>query len=940
MGPVNRRTALKLMAASAALSAGACGRQPETIVPYVNMPERLVPGEPLAFATAVTLAGIAQPVIGQTFDGRPTKLEPNVDHPAAAGSDAFTQAAILSLYDPDRSKAVRKGADTASWDGFAAEFLPRIEGHRAKRGEGLRILTGPSTSPTFFDQISTLLDRFPEARWHQWDPLGEENVLAGTELAFGRRLKPVYRFDRARCVLSLDADFLGAGPEQTLNAARFGAARRVWGDKPEGFLRLHVIEPVLSLTGSNADHRLAVRRGRVAELAQMIAARFGADNLPEGRVDENARVFVERLVQELSAHRGQALVVAGAAQPAEVHALAHWLNAQHGGLGETVEFLPVDNEAPSHLGLRELVEEIDAGNVETLLISGTNPVYSAPGDFDLADLLGKVPFSVHHGLYRNETAARTTWHLPALHDLESWSDARAADGTVTLLQPLITPLFRGRSLFSVLGAFFGELDADDREVLRAHWRRASGAGDFETWWRKSLRAGFVEGSAPQSFRPSAVAVPKPVAPAVEDDGYELVFRPDTKLWDGDFANNAWLQELPDPVTKLVWGNAALVSPRDALNLGIEDGNLLDISLGESRLMLAAMVAVGQAEGSIGLALGYGRPEAGVIGSAVGVDVNPLRRLDALWHATGAQLRAMSDTGRLIRTQEHSDMEGREIIRDLSFADFLHGAEEKNEEVPPSLYPDWDYPDAAWGMVIDQSVCIGCSACVTACQSENNIPVVGPEEVERGREMHWIRIDRYFRGEPDAAEVLFQPVPCMHCEKAPCEPVCPVEASVHDREGLNVQVYNRCIGTRFCQANCPYKVRRFNFYGYGDEQAYENLDDPLYHAAANPDVSVRSRGVMEKCTYCVQRISRAQQRADREGRELEEGEVRTACQNACPTQAIAFGDINRKDSLVSQLKGARHEYDLLGELGTRPRTSYLARIRAEAASTGSGRGEGA
>ncbi len=722
----------------------------------------------------------------------------------------------------------------------------------------------------------------------------------------------------------------GPGPRQAENASLYSQGIRVRAGT-DRMTRLYCVEPSPTITGATATHRHPVKRGNVAAVAKAVSDALDGQPIDDA-LPEDLKAFVRAAAKDLSEHPGEALVVAGETQPPEVHAMAHALNERFGARGSTMLFVEPDETERRCRDLPELARDMHDSKVDTLIILDGNPAYDAPGDLDFRTALRNVPFSLHLGLVQDETARLCRWHVPALHALEAWGDGRTASGQVALQQPLITPLYAGRSPFTILGMLLDPLaDFDDvgHRAVQAHWRRDSGADDFEGWWKTSLSHGLVADSAPRTVDPGA-AKEIDVLPDYSGEsggGYEAVFLPHPSIWDGRFANNAWLQELPEPLSKLTWGNAALLSPADADELGVEDGDIVAIDTGDGALAIPAMKSVGQARGAVGLFLGYGRLHAGEIGSGIGVDVYPIRRSESLWARPGVKLTKGEGRIELPTTQHHHDMHGRDIVRTLDLEEFTDMLGYKDEGHPPSLYPDYEYPDHAWGMVIDQTVCIGCNACMVACQSENNVAVVGPEEVVRGRNMHWLRIDRYYKGEPEDAETLFQPVLCMHCEKAPCEPVCPVEASVHDSEGLNMQVYNRCIGTRFCQANCPYKVRRFNFYGYGGEHRYKNLDAPIYEAAANPDVSVRTRGVMEKCTYCVQRINRVRHTAVAEHRDMQTGEVVTACQAACPTQAIVFGDLNDAKSPVKALKEEPHEYDLLGHLGTRPRTSYLARVRS-------------
>jgi molybdopterin-containing oxidoreductase family iron-sulfur binding subunit len=688
-----------------------------------------------------------------------------------------------------------------------------------------------------------------------------------------------------------------------------------------------------TVTGAAADRRLAVRGRDVERLARAIAAALDVrglrrDQREAGDVSGVGAETLAALVQDLRAHRGSSLVVPGELQPAGVHALAHALNDALGNVGRTVEYTdPVEvGPADQADALRTLVEEMDAGAVEILLILGGNPVLTAPADLRFGERLAKVPLRLHLGLHEDETGALCHWHVPEAHYLESWGDVRAYDGTATIIQPLIAPLYAGRTALGLLAALAGD-DRSDYEIVRAEWQRQGLGGDFEASWRRALHDGLVPGTALPARRPRLRDDwAGPLAPATPvDAGLEVVFRPDAHLLDGRFANNGWLMELPRPVTKLTWDNAALLAPATAARLRVQNEDVVEVTYREGRIHAPVWIVPGHAPESVTLQLGYGRTRGGNVARGAGVDVYPLRTADAPYLGQGATLRTTGRRYPLATTQGHQRMEGRDLIRTATLEEFRahpgfgheagHGG-----AADASLYPPVPYAGHAWGMAIDLGSCIGCQACVVACQAENNIPVVGKEEVARGREMHWIRVDRYFEGEADDPAILHQPVPCMHCEHAPCEVVCPVNATVHSSEGLNDMVYNRCVGTRYCSNNCPYKVRRFNFF------AHANWDVEVLKMAQNPDVTVRSRGVMEKCTYCVQRIEEARARAIVEGRPLRDGDVVTACQQVCPTEAIVFGDLNDPASQVAKRKAEERNYALLGELGTRPRTTYLAKIR--------------
>ncbi|UPG73040.1 4Fe-4S dicluster domain-containing protein [Roseomonas gilardii subsp. gilardii] len=933
-GPVMSRRRAGLALLGTALGLTACGEPAEEIVPYVEQPENVVPGVPMRYATALTLNGYARGVIATCFEGRPVKLEGNAAHPGSlGGTDAFTEAAILSLYDPDRSRAVRQGIRIAPREALFSALLPQLRKAEARGGAGLHLLTGHLTSPTLLRLIGELRARFPGLRWHAHEPAGEENARAGAALAFGRPLDALPRLDRATTILALDADPLGPGPDQPRHARGFARHRQARGGRGEDFSRLYVAESVPSLTGAKADHRLALPPAGLRDLAIALAAGLGAP-LEAPALDPAMARWLEAALADLRARPGEGLVLAGPWQPPEVQALVHWANHR---LGAPVEYRePLGAQAPEDLAA--LAEALRDGSAETLLILDRNPAYDAPADLGFAEALGKSgAFTLHLGGSFDETAAACRWHVPMTHPLEDWGDARATDGTVNLAQPLIKPLHDTVSPVQALAALLGRLGSDPQAELRATWQGVVPEAEFETWWRQALHDGVVPDSAPAPVMPPEPRLPELRAMPLEA-GLVLALRPDPACWDGRFANNAWLQECPKPLTRQVWGNALLLAPEEARRRGLEAGDMVALDWRGRHLEAPALPLPGMAPGVAALSLGHGRQRAGSIGDGLGANAYALRDSAAPWGGAGLALAKTGHRGEVLRPLDAHGLEGdrHSLFRAFGLGE-LAGREAPPQATPPSLLPG-NRPTGAraesvpashpqWAMVIDTTLCIGCNACVIACQAENSVPVVGPEEVARGRHMAWLRVDTYWQSEAEAdPRPGFQPVPCMHCEQAPCEPVCPVAASVHDSEGLNVQVYNRCIGTRFCQGNCPYKVRRFNFFGYNDGQEYKNLGDPVVAAQHNPEVTVRARGVMEKCTYCTQRISAARRAAEKEDRPLHADEVRTACQNACPAQAISFGDLTAAGSAVAALRREPQHYALLGELGTRPRTTYLGAVR--------------
>jgi molybdopterin-containing oxidoreductase family iron-sulfur binding subunit len=941
---VDRRSFMKLMGASVAMAGLAACKQPaDSIVPYVNQPENLIPGKPIFFATAMNLGGYATGALIESHMGRPTKVEGNPDHPSSLGaSDSFMQGSILNLYDPDRSQVVRREGEISTWSELVAALSP-VTNAAKTNGAGFRLLTQTVTSPSMGAQIQALLAAYPGMQWHQWEAVNRDNVREGARIAFGGYAETVYHFDKANVVVSLGSDFLGEGPGHLRYAREFMRRRRVRRNEQNAINRLYAVESSYTRTGSVADHRLAVKPSQIEALAREILA--GTSTNP----------FITALVADLQANRGASIVIAGDEQPPVVHAIAHAINSQLGNLGATVSITdPVEVAPVNQLeSLRRLVTDINAGAVQALIVLGGNPVFDAPSDFQFGKAFQKVPFRAHLSLYYDETSILSHWHIPETHYLETWGDARAHDGTITIQQPLISPLYNGRSAHEVLGALSGGMDLPPYQVVRNHW---FGRGATEQTWREWLHSGVVANSTLPA-RAASAAIP-PSAPVAASTGIEVELRADPTIYDGRFANNGWLQELPKPQTKITWDNVVLISPRtcEKIGLGAHDRDALvnerrtrmaEVTYRGVTMTLPVWVVPGHADDVATIYFGYGREHGGKIANGTGFNTYPFRRSDAMHGGAGAQIKITPEIYPVACTQEHQslnpkDVGERGIIRAASFAEFRknpdyakdpHHAEPGFEHAPDSMYPAFEYKGHAWAMVIDTSVCTGCNGCVIACQAENNIAIVGKEEVVREREMHWLRIDRYFKGDVDNPEVYHQPVPCMQCENAPCEPVCPVEATSHSDEGLNDMTYNRCVGTRYCSNNCPYKVRRFNFFHYAD------YDTPALKPMRNPDVTIRTRGVMEKCTYCVQRVNHAKIEAEKEDRRVRDGEVTTACAQACPTEAIVFGDMNDKTSRVAKLKEEPQHYALLAELNTRPRTTYLGAIRNPNPLLGAGPGSG-
>jgi len=956
-GPT-RRTVLGLMGASMALAGlTSCRRPVEQIVPYVEAPEYLVPGIPQRYATTLTRGTDALGVLVKAREGRPIKIEGNALHPSSGGAaDAWAQAAILGLYDPDRSRGIRKvageGRVAGTWDEVVALWGDKAYGLVDTKGRGLGVLVEPYASPSVHRMLQRLRRRYDDARFAVWGPVDDDRIFEGMRQATGTPGRPVHHLEKARVILALDADLLLTETRGVAHTRGFAERRRGEADAG-GMSRLYAVESTLSLTGANADHRVRVRSGEIAAVTAALAVALGeagvAIGLPAGAgappLPEGVAEKVARIARDLAAAGSEAVIAAGRNQPPEVHALVWKLNEALGAVGTTVTRAGADHTGvSSSADLAALVEALRGGEIETLVILGGNPVYDAPPDLDFAGALEGVAEVLHLSSHDDETSRRATWHLPRSHDLEAWGDAVAPDGTPSVIQPLVAPLFDSRSLLEVLTLLATDEERPGHRIVRSTWFDLRGTDplgddDFERRWLRVLHDGLaapdvlvsptVETTESTGGDPDPEAVSRLFSRAEQGsggDGYEVTFQVSRAVRDGRFANLAWLQEMPDPLTKITWDNAALVSPATAAELGVADGDVVSLTVGERSIELPVWRQPGQADGSIAVLLGYGRTAAGRVGDGVGVDVYPLRASAAPWIAAAVTVAPTGRRHELVQTQEHGEMEGRDLVRRASWDDYRRHPEEAfhREHHGPPLESLWEEPSYEeghrWGMAIDLSACTGCNACVVACQSENNIPVVGREQVAGHREMHWLRVDRYFLGGGDDPQVAFQPVPCQHCENAPCEQVCPVAATVHDAEGLNLMVYNRCIGTRYCSNNCPYKVRRFNFFNYTRELP------ELMQLAMNPDVTVRSRGVMEKCTYCIQRISGAKAEAKRDGhRRIRDGEIRTACQQTCPADAITFGDLNDPDSRVTEAKASPRGYTILAELNNKPRTSYLGRL---------------
>jgi MoCo/4Fe-4S cofactor protein with predicted Tat translocation signal len=928
-GAPDRRRFLQLMAASLALSGlAACGPEPDPrrLRPYVEQPSGVVPGRARYYATATQLGGYAYGVTIEHQMSRPIKVEGNPDHPASLGAtSAIGQASILNLYDPFRAQSVTHRRELESWEGFVTAMIERRRVWSDSKGEGLYLLTGTITSPTVVAQLGALSQAFPGLRWHRWEALHRDNERIAARAAFGRPLDVVLDLAKADVILAVESDFLTFAPGH-LRYARDFAARRRADEVGAQMSRLYAIESTPTLAGAKADHRLMLSPGEIVAAMRFIAANLGAGPQEWSQRTVPHADQLKAIADDLKQHHGRTLVHAGREQPAEVHALALAINDATGAFGATLHALePIEAQPDEHApSLAALIEDMHAGRVDTLLILGTNAVYTAPADGDFAAALGKVRLSVYLGEYSDETAEKCDWHVPQAHEYEAWGDARAFDGTATILQPQVRPLYQGRSAHEIIAVLLGDPAPDGYAIVRQQWQNARrDVADFDRFWHEALRGGVVPDSAAAEVQASPGAdflSAVPPAPTPQPGTSTLLFRPDIGLWDGRFADNGWLQEMPRPFSRLTWDNAAMVAPRTAERLGLQQARVIELTVGGRTVHAPVWILPGQAPDCITLPLGYGRSRAGPVGNEVGFNAYLLRSRDAPWQATGATIKQTDRQHVFAPEQLYARAAGRDLIREGELASFLANPDFlQHKEADETLYPEYHYVGVAWAMSINLNSCIGCQACVIACQAENNIPVVGKDQVHAGRVMHWLRVDRYYSGGIDEPKTAFEPVPCMHCEDAPCEVVCPVQATVHDSEGLNVMIYNRCVGTRFCSNNCPYKVRRFNFFAYASQ-------NPRPPASWNPEVTVRGRGVMEKCTYCIQRCRAALIDADRDNRPIEDGEVVTACQQVCPTQAIVFGDRNDKNSAVAKRKASPLDYVLLEDLNTRPRTSYTAEIR--------------
>ncbi|MFA9477589.1 TAT-variant-translocated molybdopterin oxidoreductase [Phycisphaerales bacterium AB-hyl4] len=1010
---LSRRRFMQIMAASmslAGLTLTGCRRWPEELlVPYANRPEGRAPGTTVYYASQTTRGGVATGLLVEAFDGRPIKIEGHPDHPYSQGAtDAWTQASILNMYDPDRSRRVFRGWREAqgdeqqrqrvagTWDAFQVFAREHFEGRAGEASGTVAVLAEPSDSPSVMAMRARFMEQYPQAQWYEWEPINRDNELAGARLAFNQSVRPKYHFEQAMVIAAFDADPLFSHPAAVRHARDWGKLRQQVDDDFR-MSRVYAAEPTFSLIGSVADERLATRASNIPSLVRGLAARLGVSGAGDVELNGSSD-FINKLAADLQDHAGESLVIVGPDQPAETHALAWAINEQLNNLGQTITLVeePGGRERTQLDQITELTERMNGGEIDTLIVLGGNPAYDAPADLAFADAMRQVETTIRLGDYHDETSQVCEWHLPASHYLEAWGDGRAWDGTISVQQPLILPLFGGRSAIEVLATVLGDDETSGYDIVRrvaGELYLADAGDDFERAWRRLLHEGVIEGSAYGEIdTPNVNVVADDATPDAAEGEYEIAFRLDPNVYDGRWANNGWLQELPGPLTKLTWDNAALVSVADAEANGWRQEDVIQLTVAGESMELPVFIMPGQARGAIVVHLGYGRTASGHVGNEVGHNTYALRTSNAM-HVAAVEVERGRGRYRLATTQNHHLIdntgqwavnkrigeqagEGGYLIKDVPLSDYAENPQAmrrgRNGDLPLQLYqPPYGTPPKreggpvafnnphAWGMSIDMNSCIGCNACVVACQAENNVPVVGKDQVLMSREMHWIRIDRYFKGDPKNEQsrtaVVHQPMMCVHCENAPCEQVCPVNAAIHDTEGLNLQVYNRCVGTRYCANNCPYKVRRFNYLDYhaqdvrntrfpkpwlgipDDQQRQDRSGtdyDRIRAMQFNPDVTVRMRGVMEKCTYCMQRLSRAKidaknqwSKGQRDEPLVQEGEVQTACQQSCPTRAIVFGDLNKEDSAVTREQDKPRSYGVLNpELNTRPRTRYLAKLR--------------
>lgn len=968
---VSRRSFLRVMGASIALAGfAACRRPVQKIMPYSQQPEEVIPGIPLYYASAMPFQDALTGIVVENHEGRPTKIEGNELHPASMGNTSiFGQAEILGMFDPDRSRYVRNGSERSSVNAFA-KFCSE---HFSNTNQNIAFVSEANSSPTYNRLKDEALNKFSNAQWITYEPFGEDNALEGTNIAFGQRLRTFNKYDEANVIVSFDDDFLNPAADKNSveNTWRFTDGRDIESPS-EDMNRFYAVESTFTLSGSNADNRLRIKSSEVAlfiyalagELSNAVSGLSAFSDVSNKFSDHE---WIPILAEDLLENRGESILTVGREHSPELHATVAAMNAALGNAGQTVSYLevPYFDDHNNKDAFAGLIDDLNSGDIDTIVLVGTNPAFTAPADLNFSDALSNAGQVIHLSDYYNETSKLANWHINRAHFLESWGDGYSYTGTRSIIQPQIEPLYSGVSEIEFLNIILNGQQGKGYDLVQETWNSYFGT-NFNSSWNQALHDGVA---AERSFSTASVQISTNfnsnaagyLDNAKDSEGIELVIRADSKLFDGEYANNGWLQELPDPMSKITWDNVALMSPATAEQLGIEAPGLgvakvekVAITVNGNTVEIPAWVQPGHADDSITVTVGYGREGIGKVANGTGVDTYPLRSTSAMLYATDIQVENTGEKYEIACTQDHSNMEGRSLLRYATLQeyrdnpDFSSYESAYNAELPGEAYAEehdsenlmsifdsideQEYPEdePQWGMSIDLNSCIGCGTCTIACQAENNIPVIGKREVSNGREMHWIRNDRYFEGDADDPKALHQPVPCMHCELAPCEQVCPVAATTHSDDGMNQMTYNRCIGTRYCANNCPYKVRRFNFFNYTKEFLTTGNDPEVVQMAMNPEVTVRFRGVMEKCTYCVQRVNRAKinRKIETDGESIKpvDGSVKTACQQACPSDAIYFGDLTDPDSKVVKTKKNNRNYLLLEELNTRPRTSYLAKLR--------------
>lgn len=993
-GDTSRRSFLKLMGASMALAGlglSGCRRPEAHIVPFTETPEWMVPGKTVRYATAYPGRRGALPLLVSSYEGRPIKIDGNhLYKPTTGGTTGFAQASILDLYDPHRSKIWKKDGKKVSAED-RNQMWDELKGALDKQGgKGVAFLVDKVMSPTRDRLRDQLLQLYPQLTWTEYDPLLGRDEEKAKSLAFGENIEILPHYDKADLVYSLDCDFLGTDEGGVSAVKAFSKKRKV--RKPtDKMSRLYVAENRFTMTGGVADHRLCLQRshipGLVVEIAKVCVKEGKTSPALESAIasskaklpDHIDKKWVEESAKDLVAHAGKSIVNIGSTHAAPVQLLVYSLNEALGNLGKTmtVRFAPEKQEHTQFASIAEMAKQVDSGAVETVVILGGNPVYDLPKVGAYKELWKKVKKIVRWGLFDDETSAIAHWQIPAAHYLESWGDTLSLDGTYLSIQPLILPLYGGISQIEFLSKLMGVVELPMELVKETFRNRLSSEPadeyDFKALWERFVHGGFLEEQTPKKVIPSLrmgrvakYLSRNGIQPGVDKDELELVFVPSYSMDDGRYIDNAWMQEAADPITKLTWDNAILINPKTADELGLESkmvrgiqtSDIVRVKVGDKVVEGPILKNPGHARNSITVSFGYGRTSTGFVGEDCGYDAYKL--LDYDFHGFASEGVSIEKVDKkeqkLAVTQEHHSMEGRAIVREApldyykKYPDFTSylGVEGHSPVPIESFYEPPPLTDEhQWAMVIDLTSCTGCNACIVACQSENNIPVVGRDQVMKGREMHWVRVDRYFSGsDEDAHAMLNQPVSCMHCENAPCETVCPVNATVHSEDGLNVMVYNRCIGTRYCANNCPYKVRRFNYFDYNQRELDKIYNPPFSEVwgapspkgspetvkmSKNPNVTVRMRGVMEKCTYCVQRLQEAKINAkvkarDSKNTRIKRDSVLVACQQACPADCIVFGDKSDPGSAVSQHIKLDHNYSVLGYLNVKPRTTYLARLR--------------